>query len=200
MVINNDDRDMKIFVKAQAEPLSDLNSDVAEELIREKSSGNLERAKKLGAEIALDVLSQHPQGKFYFLNLLGSFELTENLVLQCKLLRAFVVDHQITGNISSPVLSFTALNSYYDTLKGEAPVFYDSILNDRAFSYYFLAVRTEEEMNLRIGKTFAMLCDREEDYGYQKLGDTLYTRFSKAVKKFCDAADFCEPATLQGVT
>ena len=50
------------------------------------------------------------------------------------------------------------------------------------FSFYYLAFRRGNDVERRIGQTFAMLCSHDGDPIYQELGEALYCWFLSEVK------------------
>lgn len=189
MLANNDDHDIKIFEKRS--PLYD-DDNFAEEFEIERKNGNLERARELGAIIANEIINLDPDSEFYFCDINVDIGWRDNLYLQSRLLMAFAVEIGLTKHISSAILSFTALNSYYDRIKEEMPFFYDSIIGDRAFSFYYLAMRCGDNLDLSISETFAMLCGNADNKDYERLGDALFYRFSAAVEKLCSDIGFVD--------
>ena len=57
------------------------------------------------------------------------------------------------------------------------------MLDSGAFSFYYLAYRRGNEVDRRIGQTFAMLCAHDGDPIYQELGEAIYCWFISRVSK-----------------
>ncbi len=79
-------------------------------------------------------------------------------------------------------LSGLAQKSFLDTIKKNDPKHYVTAEDNGAFSFYYLAYRRGNEVERRIGQTFAMLCSHDGDPIYQELGEALYCWFLSEVK------------------
>lgn len=76
-----------------------------------------------------------------------------------------------------------AKNSFNNELESLAPTLYKGIGDSGAFSFYYLAYRRGNEVDRRIGQTFAMLCAHDGDPIYQELGEAIYCWFISRVSK-----------------
>ena len=169
----HDDSDVKIFRAPTADSdTSDLFA-VAEEIKRNILNGNSAKAKSLGKELA----SLSPESE----NLIN--ELTEALDAeiknQCRLLMVFSAEYTLLSELK-PILATAANESLYDGLKKDAPVFYDSISNGAAMSFYYLAVKQRDVIKA-VGENFAMLCNAKGNKTVSELGSKIFLTTCKHV-------------------
>lgn len=169
----HDDSDVKIFRAPTADSdTSDLFA-VAEEIKRNILNGNSAKAKALGKELA----SLSPESE----NLIN--ELTEALDAeiknQCRLLMVFSAEYTLLSELK-PILATAANESLYDGLKKDAPVFYDSISNGAAMSFYYLAVKQRDVIKA-VGENFAMLCNAKGNETVSELGSKIFLTTCKHV-------------------
>lgn len=169
----HDDSDVKIFKAPTADnDTSDLFA-VAEEIKRNILNGNSAKAKALGKELA----SLSPESE----NLIN--ELTETLDAeiknQCRLLMVFSAEYTLLSELK-PILATAANESLYDGLKKDAPVFYDSISNGAAMSFYYLAVKQRDVIKA-VGENFAMLCNAKGNKTVSELGSKIFLTTCKHV-------------------
>ncbi len=147
------------------------------DLVRQKDNGNLEKARQLGAILAAEVESD--DGEFVFGD--ASAEENHDLVLQRRLLLAFVIDHGLNVFCPNSIITEIASSSFYETIQEDAPGIYEDIRENGAFSYYLLCVRNGDRIDEEIGATFADLIGHKGDHVYQELGTALYLRFMDVV-------------------
>ena len=169
----HDDSDVKIFKAPTADSdTSDLFA-VAEEIKHNILNGNAAKAKSLGKELA----SLSPESE----NLIN--ELTEALDAeiknQCRLLMVFSAEYTLLSELK-PILATAANESLYDGLKKDAPVFYDSISNGAAMSFYYLAVKQRDVIKA-VGENFAMLCNAKGNETVSELGSKIFLTTCKHV-------------------
>lgn len=169
----HDDSDVKIFKAPTADNDSSDLFAVAEEIKRNILNGNSAKAKSLGKELA----SLSPESE----NLIN--ELTETLDAeiknQCRLLMVFSAEYTLLSELK-PILATAANESLYDGLKKDAPVFYDSISNGAAMSFYYLAVKQRDVIKA-VGENFAMLCNAKGNETVSELGSKIFLTTCKHV-------------------
>lgn len=85
--------------------------------------------------------------------------------------------------VSNDTLGGLAQKKFLDTVGKEDPKHYITAEDNGAFSFYYLAFRRGNDVERRIGQTFAMLCSHDGDPIYQELGEALYCWFLSEVKK-----------------
>ena len=169
----HDDSDVKIFKAPTADSDSSDLFAVAEEIKHNILNGNSAKAKSLGKELA----SLSPESE----NLIN--ELTEALDAeiknQCRLLMVFSAEYTLLSELK-PILATAANESLYDGLKKDAPVFYDSISNGAAMSFYYLAVKQRDVIKA-VGENFAMLCNAKGNETVSELGSKIFLTTCKHV-------------------
>lgn len=149
-------------------------------LKREKSNGNLARARRLGALMAEDVSSIDGENP-----VCDTAHMTQR-----RILLAFAVEIGLNTVLPNKLLSETAQSIFYDTLRTTASTFYDDLQKSGAFSFYFLCVREAEEVEKCVGETFATLCGFAGDKKIAKMGTDLFNRFINQVSTFAQAMGF----------
>lgn len=169
-----DDKEAKLF--------SDEN-----EYNREKSNGNINRAKTLGQEVAEE-----------FVNVCRKDELTvsendsEQLVTQRILLLSFTVMAGLEHFCPNMTLANASRSAFFDALFNLDKSLFEKSSDTGAFSFYYLSFRRGSEVERRIGQTFAMLCLHDGDPIYQELGEALYCWFFSIVGKKVKGVGFVE--------
>ena len=173
------DNDIKI---AGDKPSRDINKNKEETLSgKELKPADIKSAKELGRKIALKFIKDAEESA-------GSTEAEDyEMVLQRRLLLSFTATVGFEQYCSDDALCGIAQKSFIDTLKKNSAELYKSSSDTGAFSFYYLAYRRGNEIDRRIGQTFAMLCSHDGDPVYQELGEALYCWFLSAVRK--NAAD-----------
>lgn len=175
-----DDRDMKIAGDKPSRTIgrnSQPDSLSPAELAMQREL--LDRAGLLGAALAGTVCDMQEE-----FELVG--EDMSDAIVQRRLLRCFAVPFALDKYAVNALISRTALNAFYNTLKRLDVAFYDDLNNNGAFSFYFLAGRSTGDAVRRIGQTFAMLCSHDGDPVFQELGETLFCRYVALVRAQID--------------
>lgn len=166
-----DDSDMKIVGKSFSDG--------------EKNIGNLQNdnltpieincAKELGLIIAEKFLDES--------NVISSADNDDSqMLIQRKLLLSFTVSVALDEYCKNDSIAGIAEKSFLDKIKSVSHELYLSCCDTGAFSFYYLAYRRKDDIERRIGQTFAMLCSHDGDPIFQELGETLYCWFSSVVK------------------
>lgn len=163
-----DDSDIKIFAGKAKE---DDNSEIfrlAEETKRHRDNGNSEKARRIGvllAEKETAALSDPSLKKFT-----GDPE----ILYEIKVLSVFTAESSAHIYMPNAILATTAVNGIYDSLQAQFPGFYKNITCGTEFSFYYLNLRRGVEVEENIGKTFAMLCEDENNGELASLGAAIY--------------------------
>lgn len=167
------DEDIKIApddITRLFEKKAALSDDGIDLFIRQKSLGNIERARKAGTALAADLLdcvrAAAPDGAEPCL-----FE------RQMKLLFAYTVNRVIEDQSPNSVLAHVALSTFYETLEEAEPALFASISGDAAFSLYLYLHRTGKENPRSAGETFAALCEGRKSAALIQAGEKAYTEF-----------------------
>lgn len=169
----DDDSDMKIAGVPSAPERPD---ETEKELEMHKQNGNLKKAHALSTELAKKIMDADGGTTFG----LDSSE-SDEVRMQRRLLLAFAVDYSIDSNIKG-ILGQVVLNDFYDNLKNNVPDFYEDIRESGSFSFYFLCVRNNGNVEHCIGNSFARLAGCEGDTVMAELGEALYYHFKDIVE------------------
>lgn len=179
--MRNDDSDMKIMGDEFEPPAEkDDTHETARQLEREKANGNLGRARRLGAMMAEEVSSIE-----------GGVPVSEPAPLtQRRILLAFAVEVGFEAFLPNSILAETAQSVFYETLRQDAPAFFEDLQESGAYSFYFLCVREGREVEKKVGETYASLCGRPKQETLAREGSELYVRFIGQVQKLVNDIGF----------
>lgn len=120
---------------------------------------------------------------------IGVRESNSEMLSQRRMLLSFAASIGFETFSSSVALGGLAQKSFLDTVKKKAPKHYATAEDNGAFSFYYLAFRRGNEVERRIGQTFAMLCSHDGDPIYQEIGEALYCWFLSVVKSGAEELD-----------
>lgn len=181
-----DDSDMKVVGEtAENGTLSDDTADAAAQLwAREKSNGNVAKARRAGAILAGIVLSDDS-----FSPIDGIAD--EDLKTQRFVLANFAVEVGFDAFLPNGILSETAQDMFDHTLKITAPEWYDVLSQTGAISFYYLSIRSARgQSGAGIGDTFATLCGLPDNKACIKKGNALYLSVLARIKALADSLEF----------
>lgn len=179
--MQNDDSDMKIAGEKFGPPkVQDDTEFTAEMIEKEKSNGNLSRARRLGAIMADEVSA------------IEGGQLTDDaaVLTQRRILLAFAVEVGLDEFLPNALLSQTAQSVFYETLSKTASAFYEDLQESGAFSFYYLCVREGRDVETNVGKTFASLCGKVNDIALTIQGKEMYLHFIDQVRYYTDSMGF----------
>lgn len=153
-----------------------------------------ENSKSLDPELEILTPEQVKNSKLLGLNIAEKFiEAVENafvddvmdsqMHLQRQLLLSFTVSVSLDEYCINDSVSGISEKSFLDTIKAKSLDLFNTCIDTGSFSFYYLAYRRQNEIERRIGQTFAMLCSHDGDPIYQELGEALYCWFASIVKK-----------------
>ncbi|MFV0400930.1 MAG: hypothetical protein ACK5LX_09985 [Oscillospiraceae bacterium] len=183
LLLADEDEDIKIVGSGSfSEPPKDPGEEMAEEYRREKSSGNIEVAVKIGENYA-GLLWEKAQDLIMEENGLSNQE-----VHQILLLYSYVVNKVIAERVPNPLLAQTALSRFYAGMEEKSSILYGHVSDTAAFSLYILLERSggrEEEA----GEIFARLCGAEDDAAVIARGNKLYGDFCRQCQECYDEWD-----------
>lgn len=173
------DEDIKIAGEENKNKISDDEEALreAQELEKQKRNGNVARADSLGIKLAEEIIRMDGEAAFGEDNREDS-----DLRLQRRLLLAFTATHCLEKLLSNKIIQRVAVNSFYNSVKNENQRFYDDLKGSGAFSFYTLCVRKGVHVDKNIGRTFAMLCGRENDLVVTELGTALFYRYTDFIR------------------
>lgn len=179
--MRNDDSDMKIVgEEIKSDQVAEDIKETSRLLEREKSNGNLNRARRLGAIMADEVAAvegEVPTNEAVF-------------VTQRRILLAFAVEVALETILPNSILSETARSVFYETLRKTAPSIYEDLQGSGAFSFYYLALREGKDVVKSVGEAYASLCGRARDNALAKKGGDLYIYFIEQVRSLVDGFEF----------
>lgn len=167
------DSDVKI---AGDRPSRDINRNIGATDEKTVPVEQREAAKKIGAAVAEQFLKDAAQSP--------EDENTDyNLLLQRRLLLSFSATAGFEQYIGDDTLVGVAQKSFLDVVRKGGEDIYKTSSDMGAFSFYYLAFRRGNDIERRMGQTFAMLCSHDGDPIFQELGEALYCWFTSVVRK-----------------
>ena len=181
--MRNDD-DIKICHPKKTGGASTDLALIAELTDKYRRNGNMDKATLLGEKLAL----LKPED-FYPAD---CAKLKTNEVRQLRSLMVFVFQISLQKYMPHSMLASQSVNAMYAKLSDEAAGFFADISDGSSFTFYFLSVRKNNNVEERIGKNFAMLCDRDNDEYYINLGIKTLEEMDMHVCKLIDEAEFAE--------
>lgn len=188
----NEDHDIKIFspVKKAQEPEAVV---LADEIKRQAVSGNLQKARALGTKLAESFREAAEKKELLNLSIdCGLAELTRNIKDQAIILSVFSAEYALNHYLPDPILSTTAVSQLYDTLTDDSPELYSNLLASTAFSFYYMNIDIKDADTDVIGKTFAALCDDDDNASLFCYGKTVFATSLDNYKAEIEAVDFAE--------
>lgn len=165
------DEDMKIAPSggfSQSAGAEESSEVAAEQFLKLKSSGNIEKARRLGNRFALLLLEKHAETA----GADDSLRAHQQLVL-CS----YAVTRAVSDCAPHSLLAQTSMNVFYDCLEDSAPELYRHISDVGALSLYILCERSHQGRDHEIGEVYARLCGAEGDAALSAEGNELYRRF-----------------------
>ena len=182
-----EDKDIKIAGDKPSLNISKVDyPQSSEEFQIDRANGNIEKAKRLGTEIAEIFVKQCKKND----NLIDANEDSSSLSSQRILLLSFAATVGFECFCPGSVTANIAQNNFYDKLQQlDAGIYADSC-DPGALSFYFLAFRSGNDNERRIGQTFAMVCGHDGDPIYQELGEALYCWFISQVEEKANKLKF----------
>jgi len=170
------DEDMKIAPSggfSQSAGAEESSEMAAEQFLKLKSSGNIEKARRLGDKFALLLLEKHAGAR----SAEDSLRAHQQLVLY-----SYAVTRAVSDCAPDSLLAQTSVNVFYDCLEDSAPELYRHISDVGALSLYILCERSQSRDH-KIGEVYARLCGVEGDAAATAEGKELYRRFYELCAK-----------------
>lgn len=189
--MHNEDFDIKIFPPINSKTVKDEPVVIVDEMKRQVISGNLQKAKKLGDMIAESFRTAAEKEELW--NMAHNCNITEldrRIKDQAIILSVFTAEYVFNHYMPDPILSTTAITTLYDTLTKESPELYNNLLASTAFSFYYMNLGEKETAPDVIGKTFAVLCDDDENENLLCYGKTVFVTSLENYKKAVNSVDF----------
>ncbi|WRS28227.1 hypothetical protein U6B65_03605 [Oscillospiraceae bacterium MB08-C2-2] len=178
------DEDIKIAPESFSSPFprEDTAERAARQYMRQRETGNIDKARKLGATFAKGIL----EGTI----ISRDAELDAPDYTQQVLLYSYVVNLVIQHRSPNSILSQTALNVFYEILEESSKELYAIISDMASFSFYILCERTHASSEECVGDVFAKLASRPGEEFYIERGNSLYQRFYKYCLKELEQVDY----------
>ncbi len=180
---NNDD-DIKIFHPQKKDGASADLAELALLMDTYRSNGNMEKAADLGKKLAVitpEMLCPKDAEK-----------LKTNELRQLRALIVFSVQIALHKYLPHPMLSSQAINAMYAEISENSPGLFANISDGSSFTFYYLSVRKNRNVEEGIGKNYAMLCDRDDDEFYASLGERVFVLTDFKVCDMIEEAEFKE--------
>lgn len=167
------DEDIKIADGSFGDPLTneDYADKAAAEYLKQKDVGNIEKAGQLG-----ELLAKELWGVAQELLMKEEDQVTDRIVHQKILLYTYAVNSFVADSAPNSLLAETALSVFYSEVEELSKVLFQHISDTAAFSLYILNQRSggvEED----IGRIYAKLSGKENDYKTIRDGNHLYNSF-----------------------
>lgn len=167
-----DDSDMKIAPDRISE-VFDMSEGAANAFVREKSNGNMDKARKLGQQFAAELIAPSKGATLFGV---GAFD-NDSTMAQRKVLFAYVVNRVVEDMAPNSIVAQSILSSFYESVRQQSEKLYDLINDTAAFSLYILSHRSTPEKSEAVGRVFAQLCNKEEDPVFIRYGAELTDYF-----------------------
>lgn len=178
---SNDD-DIKIFHPKKNEASgSDLTS-IAGIMDKHRANGNSAKADILGERLA----DYKPED----LCPEDVARISNKELMQLRALMVFAAQIAMHKYLPHKILSAQAVNSMYEKIEQTSPGFFRNISDGSSFSFYYLAVRKNEDVETEIGKDYAMLCDRDDNEYLIELGRHVYEQTDAKVLSLIENFEF----------
>lgn len=159
---------------------------------RNRENGNLEKARQLGAKLAL--LSPSSGKSELDLNLkdiLSAKYLSQDILYQIKVLLVFAVEKKLKEEIKPDFLSIMAINAMHDKITEKHPAFFKNLTDGAAFTFYRLALAKCGDIDENIGEAFAMLCSAKKNTdGFIETGKLIWKMALEKIDMEIEATDF----------
>lgn len=182
--MRNNDEDIKIFhPKKTGGAGSDLMH-LAALTDTYRRNGNMQKAIELGKKFAEIV----PEEEFPK----EAAKLKNNELMQLRSLMSFAAQVALQKYMPHSMLATQAVNAMFEKLKEDSPGMFQNISDGSSFTFYYLALRKQENIEEEIGKSFAMLCERADEDYFINLGSYVYAETDMYVCKAIDKAEFEE--------
>jgi hypothetical protein len=182
------DEDMKIAGDSFSPlPAEDPAETEARRFLRQKSVGNIEKARELGKLYAREIVNVPQSSPLGTAADCGQMEFHHQLVL-CS----YVVNRVIAEHSPDSILAQTSLRVFYDEVERASAVMYTHISDPAAFSLYTLWERSRGHDEDEIGRIYAKLCGLEGDAKAISNGNALYGWFTAVCAQFMENTAYTE--------
>ncbi len=185
-----EDSDIKIF---GAQPKPDEEADelrLIRQMEAQRANGNIDKAAKLGDYLS-DIFLNEDELLRRLSAEVGALDYPAAVIHQIKILMFFAAEYCINRELPNTILKSTAINALYGNIKYGDAAFYEEFSDGGEYSFYYLAMRKETRNVLQeIGRTFSMLCGKEDDPAFVELGRRLFNLTEEEVENIIQIFDF----------
>ena len=189
--MHNEDFDIKIFSPIKLQKKNEDSVVLADEMKRQVISGNLQKAKKLGETIAVSFQEAAEKEELWTMaENCNVKELDRRIKDQAIILSVFTAEYVFNHYMNDPLLSTTAITTLYDTLTKDSPDLYSNLLASTAFSFYYMNLGEKETAPDVIGKTFAVLCDDDDNDSLLCYGKNVFINSLENFRKAVESVAF----------
>ena len=150
----------------------------------------MQKASRLGEAIAESFRQAAEKDELLSIAKGCGVELSREIKNQAIILSVFTAEYAFNKLLNDPILSTTAVSKLYDTLTKDAPELYNNLLASTAFSFYYMNIDTENVDTDVIGKTFAVLCDDDNNEALYCYGKTVFCTSLEAYRQAIGNVDF----------
>lgn len=178
------DDDIKIFHPKKKDGASSDLAELALLMENYRSNGNMEKADVLGKKLA----ALKPE----MICPKDCEKLSTNELRQLRALIVFGVQIALHKYLPHPMLSSQVVNAMYSELSKTAPGFFANISDGSSFTFYYLSVRKNRNVEENIGKNYAMLCDKDNDEFLVSLGERVFALTDFKVCDMIEELEFTE--------
>lgn len=178
------DDDIKIFHPKKKDGASSDLAELALLMENYRSNGNMEKADVLGKKLA----ALKPE----MICPKDCEKLSTNELRQLRALIVFGVQIALHKYLPHPMLSSQVVNAIYSELSKTAPGFFANISDGSSFTFYYLSVRKNRNVEENIGKNYAMLCDKDNDEFLVSLGERVFALTDFKVCDMIEELEFTE--------
>lgn len=183
-----EDNDIKIFTKKVNDEKID-EAFLIDEMNTQRNNGNIEKAKNLGGYLSMIFVDEEAL-LLSLKPLIGEANFPKQIMYQIRILMFFTAEYCINKSLPNMATKNTAINSLYDAIMAEAGEFYEEFSDGAEYSFYYLALKKAAGKDVKLGKTFAMLCGKENNEEFIDFGEKLFAGVSKEVCNIIDVFDF----------
>ncbi len=149
-----------------------------------RRNGNMDKATKLGEKLAGIV----PEEAFPE----DSAKLKSNELMQLRALMSFAAQVALQKYMPHTMLATQAVNAMFVRLSETSPGIFSNISDGSSFTFYYLSLRKQENIEEEIGKNYAMLCERAGDERFSDLGSKVYAETDMYVCSLIERYEFEE--------
>lgn len=182
--MSHNDDDIKIFHPSKN---SSAGADLAELALMMdtyRTNGNMDKATALGEKLA-DVSPETICPK-------DAEKLNTNELRLLRALMVFSAQISLHKYLPNQMLSSQAVNAMYAKIASRHPGLFENISDGSSYTFYYLSVRKNKDVEENIGKNYAMLCDRDNNGFYESLGTKIFTQTDVMVCDLIEEFEFIQ--------